>query len=90
MRLRFNELLREHGLTPYKFARRSKGRVSASTAYRLARENGQVDMVSLDVLEALMDICGHQCQLFTSSRPNTPPPDVRTGLGLAAPPPHEV
>jgi len=65
MRIRFNEILKRHELTPYKLASRSNGRISPSTAYRLARLNGEVSMVSLEVLEALMEVAGCSCdELF--------------------------
>ena len=42
VRLRIPELLEEHGLTPYRLSKRSGGRISLSTAYRLVRLKGRV------------------------------------------------
>jgi DNA-binding Xre family transcriptional regulator len=58
MRLRFPEIFAEHKLTAYEIAKRSEGRVQASTLYRLARRRGKVDLISADLLETLCDILG--------------------------------
>lgn len=54
MRLRVPELLEERGLTAYALAKASDGRLSQSTAHRLAR--GEWKCLSSDVLEALCDV----------------------------------
>jgi len=56
MRLRIPELLAEHGLTPYALSRRSDGRISMSTAYRLRENEGQLETFSGELLEALCDV----------------------------------
>ena len=56
VRLRFPELLDEHGLTPYSLAKRSNGRISLSTAYRLARLKGGLKLFEADLLETLCDL----------------------------------
>ncbi len=56
MRIRLPELLEEHGVTAYEVAKRSNGRISPSTLYRLTRERGAVGLFSADLLEALCDV----------------------------------
>ncbi|HEX5409189.1 MAG TPA: helix-turn-helix transcriptional regulator [Gemmatimonadaceae bacterium] len=56
MRLRVPELLAEHGLTPYALSRRSGGRISMSTAYRLRENKGVLETYSGELLEALCDV----------------------------------
>jgi DNA-binding Xre family transcriptional regulator len=56
MRLRIPELLAEHGLTPYALSRRSGGRISMSTAYRLRENGGRLETYGADLLEALCDV----------------------------------
>lgn len=56
MRLRVPELLEKQGITAYQLAKRSDGRISTSTAYRLAA--GEWGRLSPDVLEALCDVFG--------------------------------
>ena len=56
VRVRFPELLEERGLTPYELSKRSQGRVSMSTAYRLARKKGRAHTFDSDLLEALCDV----------------------------------
>lgn len=58
MRIRLPELLEEHQVTPYEIAKRSDGRISASTLYRLNRKRGVVELISADLLEALCDVLG--------------------------------
>lgn len=58
MRLRLPELLKEHELTPYGLAKASKGRISLSTAYRLARNDGAVKLFDGELLEAMCDVFG--------------------------------
>lgn len=43
-------------MTPYALAKASDGRISMSTAYRLARLKGRVETFDRDVLEALCDV----------------------------------
>jgi hypothetical protein len=58
VRLRIPELLEEHGLTPYHLSKRSGGRISLSTAYRLVRLHGRVRRFEADMLEVLCDVLG--------------------------------
>ena len=58
VRLRFPELLEEHDLTPYSLSKRSAGRISLSTAYRLARTGGRLKLFQADLLEVLCDVLG--------------------------------
>jgi DNA-binding Xre family transcriptional regulator len=58
MRLRLPELLEEHGLTAYEVSKRSGGRISTSTLYRLTRVRGTVELFSATLLEALCDVLG--------------------------------
>lgn len=54
MRLRVRELLAERGISAYELAKRSKGRISESTAYRLARNEWR--QLSSGVMDALVDV----------------------------------
>lgn len=54
MKLRVPELLEERGLTAYALAKASDGRLSLSTAHRLAR--GEWKCLSAEVLEALCEV----------------------------------
>ena len=56
MRLRVAALLEEHGMTAYELAKRSGGRISLSSAYRLRR--GKFLTISPAVLDALCDVFG--------------------------------
>lgn len=56
MRLRFPELLEARDLTAYSLSKRSDGRISLSTAYRLVRQRGAVKMFDAGLLEALCDV----------------------------------
>jgi DNA-binding Xre family transcriptional regulator len=56
VRLRLPELLDERGMSAYALSKQSKGRISMSTAYRLAKMNGQVQNFDADMLEALCDV----------------------------------
>lgn len=60
MRLRLPELLDEHDppLTPYQVAKRSKGRISVSTIYRLTQKRGRVKLLDGSLMEALCDVLG--------------------------------
>jgi DNA-binding Xre family transcriptional regulator len=56
MRLRLPELLEERDLTAYEVAKKSGGRISPSTLYRLSRDKGYVESFSSSLLEALCDV----------------------------------
>ena len=56
LRLRLPELLEERDMTPYALAKASRGRISMSTAYRLARLKGRVETFDRSVLDALCDV----------------------------------
>jgi DNA-binding Xre family transcriptional regulator len=56
MRLRLPELLKEHDMTPYGLAKASGGRISASTAYRLVRQRGEVKLFEAELLDAMCDV----------------------------------
>lgn len=56
VRLRLPELLEDRGISAYALSRQSKGRISMSTAYRLAKMRGEVQNFDADLLEALCDI----------------------------------
>lgn len=58
MRLRVPELLKERAITPYELSKRSKGRISMSTAYRLQRNEGHAHTFDAELLEALCDALG--------------------------------
>lgn len=58
MRLRFPELFRECGVTPYQLARRSGGRIGVRTAYRWQRQRGRQKTFDGELLEDLCDILG--------------------------------
>jgi hypothetical protein len=57
MRLRVPELLEEHEMTAYGLAKASNGRISLSTAYRLAAGEGG-ERPSMELLEALCEVFG--------------------------------
>ena len=56
MRVRIPELLQSKGLTPYELSKRSGGRISMSTAYRLNRNQGRGHTFDSSLLEALCDV----------------------------------
>ncbi len=56
MRLRIPELLTTRNITPYAFAKRSGGRVSLSTVYRLVERQGRLQTYSSDLLDTLCDV----------------------------------
>lgn len=58
VRLRFPEILEEHGLTAWHLSKQSGGRISLSTAYRLVRLRGRVKTFDADMLEVLCDVLG--------------------------------
>lgn len=55
LRLRIPELLEERGITPYELSKRSAGRISMSTAYRLSRNRGRGHTYDAALLESLLD-----------------------------------
>jgi DNA-binding Xre family transcriptional regulator len=56
MRLRLPELLTERGLTAYRLASDSGGRISLSTAYRAVRLKGRMANFDADMLAAMCDV----------------------------------
>ena len=58
MRLRIPECFTVNGeeLTAYEIAKRSKGRIQATTLYRLARNGDRVRLIDAEMLEALADV----------------------------------
>jgi len=56
LRLRIPELLAKRGLTPYALAKRSGGRISMSTAYRLRENGGRLETFSATLIEGLLDV----------------------------------
>jgi hypothetical protein len=58
MRLRLPELIEAAELTPYALAKRSGGRISLSTAYRLCRMRGSLESFEARALDALCDVLG--------------------------------
>ena len=56
MRLRLPELLDQRGLSAYALSKASNGRISMSTAYRLAKMRGKVQTFDAGLLEALCDV----------------------------------
>jgi DNA-binding Xre family transcriptional regulator len=56
VRIRLPELLGE--MSPYALAKKSEGRISMSTAYRLARLKGRVKTFDAGLLEAICDTLG--------------------------------
>jgi DNA-binding Xre family transcriptional regulator len=56
IRIRLPEAFDEQGLTAYEVAKRSRGRLQASTLYRLVRQRGQVRFIDAELLDILCDI----------------------------------
>lgn len=56
MRLRVPILLERKGLTAYQLAKRSRGRISLSAAYRFARPGGAFRCLSPETLDALCEV----------------------------------
>jgi hypothetical protein len=54
LRLRVTELMK--GMTPYELSKRSGGRISMSTAYRLTDEKVKLQTFSAAMIEALLDV----------------------------------
>jgi hypothetical protein len=73
VRLRIPELLHENDLTPYRLSKRSDGRISLSTAYRLTRLRGRVKTFDAELLEVLCDVLRirNPGQLFELEGPRT-------------------
>lgn len=70
LRLRFPELLKERGMTPYAFSKATNGRVSMSTAYRIVRMRGRVATFDATLLEAICDVLKvERGELFAKERP---------------------
>ncbi len=58
MRLKFPELLTEHGITAYQVAARSNDRISRSWAYRAKKLRGKLGTFGAVEMEALCDVFG--------------------------------
>jgi Cro/C1-type helix-turn-helix DNA-binding protein len=71
IRFRFPELLTEHDTTAYALAKRSGGRLDASTLYRLVRSKGRVRFIDAELLEALADTLGVRSMDELLGRDNT-------------------
>jgi DNA-binding Xre family transcriptional regulator len=56
VRLKLPELMDQQGLTAYALSRKSEGRISMSTAYRIARLKGRLKNFDGELLEALCDV----------------------------------
>jgi DNA-binding Xre family transcriptional regulator len=58
VRIRIPELLEERGVNAYQLHKRSGGRISLSTAYRLKRLRGRVKTFDAGLLEELCEVLG--------------------------------
>lgn len=58
MRIRYPELLEASGLTSYRIAKDSGGRVKPATIYRLKKGKGWLPTFDNDLLEVLCDAFG--------------------------------
>ncbi len=58
VRIRFVELLAAKKLTPYSLSKRTEGKISLSTAYRLKRLDGRVKTFDATLLELLYEAFG--------------------------------
>lgn len=58
MRVRFPELLKASGLTPYQVAMRSGKRITLSKVYRLKKGRGKLPTYDAKMLDALCDVFG--------------------------------
>lgn len=56
MRIRYPELLKDSGLTSYRVAKNSNGRIKPATIYRLKKGKGWLPTFDNDMIEALCDI----------------------------------
>lgn len=56
MRIRLPELLNEQIPTAYAIAKASGGRISMSAAHRLVRNEGRIQRIDADMLDALADV----------------------------------
>ena len=69
VRIKINELLREHQLTAYMLVKDSGGRLTHSTVYRLVHQDGRVPSIKLTALSALADGFGVELgELFARTR----------------------
>ena len=79
MRLRIPDLM-PPSMTRYELAKRSGGRISMSTAYRLVKLKGRVQNFDADMLEALCDIFEvGPGDLFERTKPPVSSPPKRKG-----------
>jgi DNA-binding Xre family transcriptional regulator len=58
MRIRIPEMLAQRHMTPYALSKKSGGRISLSTAYRINRNRGRAHTFDAELLEALCDVLG--------------------------------
>ena len=58
MRLRIPELFDERGWTAYEVAKRSPGRLTERSLYRLVERRGQVESVSGKTVDTLCEVLG--------------------------------
>lgn len=56
MRMRLPELLEERKMTAYELSKRSEGRITLSTIYRLVRQQGRVRYIDAEVAQAICDV----------------------------------
>jgi hypothetical protein len=56
MRIRLRELLAKRNLTPYQLSKRSSGRITMPTAYRLYNTDGHFSRLSPGTLAALLEV----------------------------------
>ncbi len=69
IRLRLPELMEEHQLNYHGLYKRSGGRISRATAYRLKQSGGRMRRFDAPILEALCDLFGiGPSELFTRER----------------------
>lgn len=58
VRIRLAELLAEKGVTPYRVAKDSGGRIGVRTIYRLKQRDGRLESYDAKLLDALCDVLG--------------------------------
>lgn len=58
VRIRLSELLADKGMTPYRVAKNSGGRIGVRTIYRLRQRDGRMQSFDNDLLDALCDVLG--------------------------------
>jgi hypothetical protein len=74
LRLRIPELLTDAGLTAWGLHKAAPGAITATMAYRLVRERGQLETFPRKTLEALADVLGCEpCELLTFDPPPAAP-----------------